>query len=955
MKHPFSAIRKALLLAVLFCAGCTKEFSGADDLRCEYSVNPLCMDNPHPRLSWVMCSDVQEDRQTAYRILVASSPELLKEGKADCWDTGKKMGNQTSQIHYEGTPLQSASDYFWKVQLWNKDGQPLPWSKTSKWSTGLFSPKDWQGAKWIAFRDETEWKIRWNAQKAKEKESAAPMTLGGAWPWFNGKDSTIFALKEMGNYDPSPLFRKEFSTRSTSPLGLSKKSKVRKATLYVCGLGYYIPYLNGQRIGDKELNPAWTNFEQHVLYDAYDVTTLIKKENVLGFMLGRGQYEPICNDVWGLSLSAWIDQPKVIALLRMEYHDGTVENVVSDNTWKTAGGPVVYDDTRQGELYDAREEKEGWNSTEYDDSKWAKAHCVEWKAKLEAQTMPPIRKFAPLKPVRQIPDTEHHGMIYDIGKEVAGWARVCLEAPEGTRVLVEYCERPSRKDLCPDLPASCFSIPIPDPFYASFYDKCINVRQQNGYIAKGRGKETFECMFSYKGFRYIRVTANKEVNLLSVEGIPVHTDFEETGSFECSDKVVNTLQQNAINSMNSNFMGIPTDCPHREKQGWTCDTYIVSKAACYNQNMMLFLEKWIGDLAGSKSSIGCRNTVAPSTGYDNNSSTTWPAALVYVPQDLCHFYADTDILQKHLPDMEEFAESSAKVREVPGKKDLIQDVLGDWISPHKTIDDSLPRQNEMAPPEGQTFYGTAAHYRIHQQLADICARLGEEEKSAYYRQRSEEIAERFNTEFLDAESLSYHGTNPTDYRQSTNATALYYGLVPDSLREAVGEELVKQIHRNDDHLATGFLGIQSLMGWLPEKEPELTYKMVVQPTYPSWGYMVEKKATSMWESWDGYDSQNHLPFCMVSEYFYKHLAGIQYDESCPGFKHFFIRPSFISSLSYVRCHYNSMCGRIESNWTRTEKGVELEILVPANTTATVCLPDKTVEVGSGKYHFDVQG
>ena len=933
------------LFTLLVCASCTEKFSGADDLRCEYTQNPPCVDNPHPRLSWIMLSDVQEDKQTAYRILVASSPDLLEEGKADCWDTGKQMSNQTSQIHYEGTPLKSASDYFWKVQLWDKDGQPLPWSKTAKWSTGLFSPEDWQEAQWMTFRDETEWKTRWEAQKAKEREIDASMPPDGVCKWFYGKERTIFELKEMGNYDPAPLFRKEFSA----------KKKVKKATLYVCGLGYYIPYLNGQRIGDKELNPAWTNFEQRELYDAYDVTSLIAKENALGFMVGRGQYEPLCNDLWGLSLAAWVDQPKVIALLRMEYKDGAVENVVSDGTWKTAGGPVVYDDTRQGELYDAREEKEGWNRTGYDDSKWKMAHCEKWDdAGLEAQIMPPIRKFAPLKPVRQIPDTEHKGIIYDMGRELAGWARVCLEAPEGTQVLVEYCERPSRKDICPDLAPSLYDVPASDPLYASFYDKGLNVRQQNGYIAKGKGKEKFECMFSYKGFRYVRITADKDIKIHSVEGIPVHTDFEKIGSFECSNEVINTLQQNALNTMNSNFEGIPTDCPHREKQGWTCDAYIASRAACYNYNMMLFWEKWIGDLTRSRSDIGCPNIVAPTTSAGTNSSTTWPAALVYVPQDLLHFYADTDILSKNLTYMEEFAASSTKVREVPGKKDLIEDMLGDWISPHKTLDDSQPRQNDMAPPEGQIFYGTAAHYRIHQQLADICTRLGKEEKAAYYRQRAAEIAGSFNGEFLDKETFTYHGTNPTDYRQSTNATALYYGLVPDSLRDAVGAELVKQIHNNDDHLATGFLGIQSLMEWLPEKEPELTFKMVTQPTYPSWGYMVERGATTMWETWDGYDSQNHLPFSMISEYFYKHLAGIQYDEEKPGFRHFFIRPSFIQALSYVRCHYNSMCGRIESNWTRTDKGIELDIRVPANTSATVCLPDKTEEVGSGTYHFIVK-
>lgn len=902
-------------------------------LRCEYSVDPECIDATAPRLSWTMESSRRGESQSAWQVLVATSRKNLKEGKADVWDSGKVTDDRSSCIEYAGKALASGNDYFWKVRIWNADGRATRWSKPAKWSMGLLDKAGWCGAEWIAFKDRETWKAAWDAQKAAEAQAATEMIPGESWPWANWKDSSIFTISEKTNYDPSPLFRKEFRT----------KGKVARADLYICGLGYYIPYLNGKRVGDKELNPAWSNFDQRSFYDRYDVTSLIGKENAIGVMLGRGQYNPLCNDIWGLCRSSWVDEPKLIALLRIEYRDGTVEAVTTDSSWKVTGGPVVYDDTRHGELYDARLEKEGWDSPGYDDSTWDNASGISMDARLVAQTMPPVRRHEALKPVRTF-DSYQGSKVYDIGKQIPGWAKVKVKGPRDAKVLVEYCERPSNKEICPDLAPSCYEYSKPDPLYASFYDKCTNVRQQNGYIMKGDpAGETFECHFSYKGFRYIRVWSDSEVEILGVEGIPVHTDFETTGSFECSDPVVNTLQQNAINSMYSNFVSIPTDCPHREKQGWTCDTYIVSRAAMYNFNMTLFFEKWVRDLALSETPQGGYTTVAPATGYDGNSSTTWPAALIYVPYDALNFYGDTRILSDNLRNMKTFAASSM-AREIPGKPDIINDVLGDWVSPHPTIDDTKPRHNDMAPPEGLPFYGTTSHYRVHKLISRIGAALGDKETEVSYARRAEEIAGHFNDEFFDPETHTYHGTIPTGYRQSTNATALWYGLVPDNEYETVENGLVEQIRANGDHLGTGFLGIQSLMGILPDKDPELTFRMITQPTYPSWGYMVARGATGMWETWDGYDSQNHLPFSMVSEYFYRHLAGIRFDETAPGFRNILIQPAFISSLDHVRCHYDSINGRIESNWTKKDGKVTLEVTIPGNTTADVVLPEGATDV-----------
>ena len=932
--------RASLTLATAICLLCACARPGApSDLRCEYTVNPDCVDAPAPRLSWVMNAGGHNRSQSAYRVIVASNESLLSPGKADLWDSGKVCSDSTYGVVYAGKALESAKDCFWKVMLWDAQDRPSPWSGTALWTTGLFRPEDWQGAEWIAFKDRETWKGEWDAQKAVEARNATDISK--TWPWYNGKDSTIFALYQMGNYDPAPLFRREFRT----------KGKVERADLFICGIGYYVPYLNGTRVGDKVLNPAWTNFDQRCLYDRYDVTSLLKGDNALGVMLGRGQLSPVCNDIWGLNKSSWVDEPKMIALLKIRYADGAVENIVSDAEWKTAGGPVVYDDTRHGELYDAREEKPGWDCPGYDDSSWPAASPIEWNARLEAQTMPPIRSFTPLEPVRTY-ESLNSSVIYDLGRQITGWAGVTVSGPEGAKVLVEYCERPSDPRISPGLAPSCYDTGISDPFYASFYDKCTLVRQQNGYILKGEGEENFECMFSYKGFRYIRVSADPGVTVKSVEGVPVHTDFETAGSFECSDETLNKLQANALTSMHSNFMSIPTDCPHREKQGWTCDAYIASKAAMFNFNMGLFMEKWVRDLTLSRFSDGGLNSVAPSSPSGGSFTTTWPIAVIHVPMDAYDFYGDRRILEENYGSMQEFAASSMN-RQLPGKPDIINDALGDWLSPHKTLDDSLPRQNDMAPPEGLPFYGTVSHFLAHLKLSRVSSILGREDRRAWYESRAAEISEHFNAEFYAPEAKAYHGTVPTGYRQSTNVIPLHYGLVPDSLKAAVHDELVRQIHLNDDFLSTGFLGICSMMDYLAETEPELTFKMATRPEYPSWGYMIANGATSMWESWDGYDSQNHMPFCMISEYFYRHLAGIRPDEDAPGFRHFFIRPDFISSIDGVNCSYDSISGRIESSWTRTDKGIVLRVRVPANTSATVVLPSGEKEIGSGKYLFKI--
>lgn len=900
-----------------------------ENLRCEYMTNPLGVDNKTPHLSWMIVSSRRGDLQKACQVVVSSSRELLAKDEGDMWNTGKIETDRSVQVEYAGKVLHSGTAYYWKVRIWDARGKVSAWSEPARWSMGLLQPADWANAGWIAFKDGDTWKKEWKHHKDTELEIAHPSDWpNSSWPWLTGKDSTIFTLYSMAQpaYDPSPLFRKEFTVIK----------KIRSASLYVCGLGYYEAFLNGSKIGNHVLDPAWTNFDKRSLYVTYDITALLLRgENAVGIMLGRGQYNPLCNDIWGLSRSAWVDQPKVIALLAIEYMDGTTSNIITDDSWKTCGGPIVYDDTRHGELFDARLAQKGWNKPSFDDSNWKNAAIVQWNAPLESQMIPPVKCFEPITPVKTF--EKGNGItLYDMGRNMAGWARVTVHGRAGDQVLVEYCETPADSMLCPDLTPSRFQFNIKDKHYASFYDKCVNVRQQNGYILGGEGDETFECHFSYKGFQFIRITTSADVEIRSVQGIPVHTDVEISGGFTCSNDLINQTQRNAVTSMLNNYHSIATDCPHREKQGWTADNYISSQAAMYNFNMAAFYNKWLTDLAGTQSAEGGLNTVAPSTNYDKNLSTVWPAAIVFIPWDMYGFYADTRTLAENYPTMVKFAKSSL-LRQVKDKPDIINEVLGDWLAPVMTLSDTM-RNNTMAPPEGMTLYATASQYLMVKRLSGISTILGKPLESSELNEWAARIGRNFHHEFFDSNAGVYHGEKPAAYRQSANIVPLQYGLVPAEIRKTVVANLLHDIHAKGDRLSTGFLGTSALMEYLPEEEPELAYILATQKNYPGWGYMIARGANSMWESWDGYDSRNHTPFCLISGYFYKYLAGIRVDYDTPGFKHFFINPSVVGDLQFVDAWHEAPYGRIKSSWKRDNGKFTLDISIPVNSTATIYVP-----------------
>jgi len=931
MKNPFPLLA-LLLLSPLASLQADGAGVAATNLRCENLSAPLGVDLPQPNLGWRIVSDQHGEVQTAYRVLVASSPELLAKDQGDFWDSGKVSSPRSIQIEYGGKPLVAATPYFWKVRVWDKQGEQGAWSVPASFLTGLFTKEDWHSAKWIAFRPEEEWRSQWNQSVASETKGVKK-----SFPWITGQGRTIWEHAEAAHpaYDPSPLFRKEFTL----------DRPVRMATLFVSGLGYCEAFLNGQRVGDHVLDPAWTSYHKRAFYVTHDVTPLLRNgTNTLGAMLGRGQFSSLCNDIWGLRGADWVDQPRLIARLAINYHDGTTQDVVTDASWSTAGGPILYDDTRHGELYDARREQPGWSSSGFDVKGWRAPAVINRQHPLQAQLIPPIREFPPLAPVRSIERSKQE-RLYDIGRDLSGWARVTVHGPAGSRVLVDYAEVPQDPELRGNTPHGNPKRAVAHP-EDTFRDQTAGVRQQNGYILKGGGPETFSCHFSYMGFQFIRVVADDGVVIDRVEAIPVHSDLAIVGEFECSNPLLNQIQQASQATFLNNFHSIQTDCPHREKQGWTADLYLTAEAAMFNFDMAGFYAKCMTDLADTQSSTGGLSLVAPTGVCGSGDSTLWPAALVYVPPQLLTFYGDRRSLEQHYEAMKSFAHSSLK-RQVPGKPEIIKDALGDWASP---LDEPAKNGETFLcpPPEGRTLYGTAAHYRVVKTLAGLAHQLGKLDEAASFDNWAGRIVTAFNKEFLDPKENQYHGETPTGYRQAANAVPLDYGLVPESARKTVLDHLAENVHvTRANRLNTGFIGTPSLIEVLASERPEIAYAMVTNTAYPGWGWMMKSGATSMYETWGGDCSHDHPMYGCISSYFFKYLAGIRPDPASPGFAHFWIKPSLVGDLTWVKARFDSPHGLITSSWQRTNDRLVMDVTIPPNTSATVYVPSLPGKPASG--------
>jgi alpha-L-rhamnosidase len=839
------------------------------DLRCEYLLSPQGIDVAQPRLSWKLESPQRGQKQTAYRVLVASTREKLDADQGDVWDSGKVDSEQSIHVPYAGAALASFAGYWWKAQAWDKDGNPSGWSEPASWTMGVLRPEEWQG-KWI---------MRMPAGASKEFD-------------MTPTDKDAHRTEPTWN-EPAPLFRKGFEV--TKP--------VSKAMLYVCGLGFNEVRLNGEKVGDRVLEPSLTRYDKRALYSTYDVSQQIAQgKNALGIELGNGWYNMHARAAWDFYKAPWRARPQALALLRVEHPDGSVDTIVSDESWKTAGGPVTFDCIRNGVSYDARLEKPGWDKADFDDSKWESVQITDAPKGILTSEVLPAKIMKTIKPVR-LTEPAPGVFLFDMGQNMAGWSQLHVSGPAGTTITLRYDERLDDKGM----------LSQENKIYLFSGDF-----QTDRYTLKGEGVETFEPRFAYHGFQYVQIEGFPgKPTLDSIQGEVIHTAFQPAGSFECSNELLNKIQRNTKWSYIGNFVdGYPTDCPHREKNGWTGDAQLAIDQALMNFASAPAYAKWMNDFKDSQPESGELTGIIPTSGWGKDIGPSWDSAYIIIPWAMYLYCGDTRVLADQYDGMRKQVDYIGT-----RAKDYIADYgLGDWV-PSKTKTNA-------------DITSTAYYYYDALTVSKAAALLGKTDDAKKYGDLAKAIYDAFNAKFYKADEGTYgQGT------QTSLATALYQGLVPAERQATITDKLVDMVRGEDNHFDGGILGAKYLLNVLTDQgHADVAYDVASSKTFPSWGSWIEQGATTLWENWDGSLSRNHIMFGDISAWFYKTLAGINYDESKPGFKHVVIRPHLVGDLSYAKAEHESMYGTIRSAWKKQDGGLALEVSVPVNTTATVYVP-----------------
>ena len=828
------------------------------DLRCNYLENPLGVDDSVPQLSWKISSAAGPIRQAAYRILVASAPELLSGEIGDLWDTGEVRSEDNIHIAYSGRPLTSSAECWWKVAVWDRIGCVPSWSPTAFWRTGLFRQEDWQ-ANWIA------------ASVSDSKNTAASA--------------------------PAPLFRRRVDVFE----------KIRHAWAYVSGVGYFELTVNGRKAGGDVLAPLFTKYDSTVLYNAYDVTDAFHQgENVIGVCLGNGWYNCIAGDAWNFNDGAWRDRPKLILRIEVLFENGERFAIVSDSSWRFAEGPIRFNGVRNGEHYDARLEKPGWDRPGYDDSGWGHAVVVRGPGGLlKSSASTAVRRIREMDPaaVRQVKTGVR---VYDFGINFSGWVKMRVRGPAGTELIFRYSE----------------SVGMDGDVDRREIERFVKDHgvQEDRYILKGGREETWEPRFTYHGFRYIQVTGSPE--FMEIKACEVHSAFPDCGSFQCSDGLLNAIQDCVRRSTLSNWHGIPTDCPHREKNGWTGDAQLSAEQTLYNFGPVTDYIKWLRDFRDAQRPNGQLPGMIPTAGWGYNwgSGPAWDSAVILIPWDVYLFSADCRLLRDEYDTMKRYVRYLGTM-----SSDCIVDFgLGDWC-----------------PPEGIRAYrcpsvvtDTAYYYTDSLLLSKIAGILGRQDDREEYQALARRIQSAFQARFVD-EATGY----VTGGCQTSMSCALYHGLVDGAVREKVFRALVREVERKEYHIDCGILGTKYLLRVLTEYgRADIAYRIARQTTFPGWGWWIMQGATTLWETWDGAASHNHHMFSSIGDWFYRDLGGISPDPEDPGFHHIMIRPHPVEGISWVKTWHRSLYGHIVCNWSVKNGSFTLKVTVPANCTATVTLP-----------------
>lgn len=843
-------------------------------VKCEYQYKPINIDDLHPRFSWQIQSNEQDLFQTSYVLLIATSPELLNRNIADIWQSGR-INTSMNMAVYSGPALKSHTKYYYRVAISTNKYKNDIYSSIETFETVKLSEGDWT-AKWIT--------------DSYEKD-----------------------------FEPSPLFRKTFDV----------KKQLVKARLYISGLGYYELFLNGSRVGKNYLDPAYTHFNKRVLYSTYDVLSLINVgKNAIASVLGNGWFNEQSIAVWNFHNAVWRKRPQIICELMLSYADGSIQIIGTDDTWKTNLGAYIYNNIYSGDMIDARKEEKGWKLPSFVDTHWNKVKIVDSPAPiLSSQQMPGIQIDREIKPksVKVFSDSLY---LFDMGENFSGLCRLKVSGSRGTVISLRHGEMLKSNGR---LEQGNINV-----YYKPKQKK--EIFQTDIYTLSGDGEEVFTPGFSYHGFRYVEIQSSKPIKLTkqNLTGLFLHTNLESVGRFSCSNELLNKLWAATMQSYKSNVHSIPTDCPQREKNGWTADAHIAIDLAFLNFNAIKFYEKWMQDFIDNQRPDGSVSGIIPSAGwgYGEWPGPVWDAAMFIIPDAIYNYYGDIRTIKMIYPTLEKYL-TYLKNKEKEGK---ITFGIGDWVF-YKT----------KTPTDFTTMCYYYQDYAYMTRFADL---LGI--PSQLYREKAEKLKLIINTEYFHPETGFY-----TNGSQAAQALALYLNLVPRDKEKIVADNLVKKIRENNYFLDFGLIGSKTVLRMLTKYGyVEDAFKMIIKDKAPSWGYWIAtKKYNTLPETWimsstfnDA--SLNHVFLGDVSAWLVNDIAGINYNYLQVGFKDVVIKPHFVSGLKWVKAEYRSRYGFVKSEWIRSGKKIVLIVNIPANCTATVYV-DKITKISSGRYVFNL--
>jgi len=876
------------------------------NLKCENLVDPLGIDLIAPLLSWQLTGSSRNLKQSAWQVLVSDQEKDLDLNKGNFWDSGKVLSNETVNITYHGKPLHQRQKYFWKVKIWDTAGHPSNWSNIASWEMGFLGTDAWK-AKWIG----------------------------------TGED----ALPDTAVTGPAPYFRKVFSLPAEAISG-----RIR-----VSGLGFYELSLNGSKVGDMVLVPAQTNYDlrklqkliyfhddqsrQRVLYNTFDVTKMLKKgENVIAMVLGNGWYNQRDRTAEGW---LWYNTPRLLFQLEITFGDGSCQVICSDQSWKTTFGPFLHDGIFTGEVYDARLGLGGWNKAGYNEQGWHQATEVKAPAgKLHSQLAPPDRIVRNIHPVYQ-GKSESGGELFDAGEMISGWMQLKMHGNRGDTIRISYIEELGR-----------------------------DYHQLDTYILKGDAEECYEPCFTWHAFRQVEINGLKyKPNAADLVVQVVNTDVAPAGNFECSNPLFNQIYQNYLRTQLGNLHGsISSDCPHRERLGYTGDGQVAIESAILNFDMTQFYQKWFLDMEDARNhKTGYVPHTVPFGG--GGGGPAWGSGYIIMNWQYFLYYGDRQVLATHYEGMKQWIaylgtrcdSNGIVVREEPKGW-----CLGDWATPEKI---------KLSPELVNTCY----YYHNADLMAKIAGELGKQSDLEQFVRLAESIKSDINKKFINRVTGEY-----LDGKQGANIFPMAFGIVDERNKVQLFDHIVKHLGENKNHFDTGILATPLLLQVLTENgRPDLAYLVMNQRDFPSYGdYIIGKKATTIWENWDGASSHSHPMYGSVIAWFFRTPAGLAPDLANPGSRDIVIHPFTNNELTFAKASCNSVYGKYAVSWKKEKDGLVLETEIPVNSIATIYFPcskpqdvqengkqilysgdfkflrienGKSIfRVGSGNYHFKVK-